>query len=150
RRIADKYLTDPITIEIEHKTMTVPNTEQHYINVPDQHKLDTLTRILEAEEGAAVLIFAHTKISTADLADKLQTRGYAAEAMHGDMTQAQREVVIRRLRAGQAEIVVATDVAARGLDVEHLSHVINYDIPYDPESYVHRIGRTGRAGREGT
>jgi ATP-dependent RNA helicase DeaD len=150
RRIADRYLNNPVTVEIEHKTLTVPTTEQRYIIVSEQNKLDTLTRILESEQGAAVLVFAHTKISTAELADKLQTRGFAAEAMHGDMSQAQREVVMRRLRAGQAEIVVATDVAARGLDIEHLSHVINYDIPYDPESYVHRIGRTGRAGREGT
>jgi ATP-dependent RNA helicase DeaD len=150
RRIADRYLKDPVTIDIEHKTLTVPTTEQRYIIVSEQNKLDTLTRILESEQGAAVLVFAHTKISTAELADRLQTRGFAAEAMHGDMSQAQREVVIRRLRSGQAEIVIATDVAARGLDVEHISHVINYDIPYDPESYVHRIGRTGRAGREGT
>lgn len=150
RRIADRYLNDPITIEIEHKTLTVPTVEQYYLNVTERNKLDTLTRILEAEQGAVVLIFALTKTSTAELADKLQTRGYAAEAMHGDMSQAQREVVIRRLRNGQAEIVVATDVAARGLDVEHITHVINFDIPYDPESYVHRIGRTGRAGRYGT
>lgn len=150
RRIADRYLQNPARIDIEHKALTVPTVVQRYINVSEQQKLDTLTRILESEEGASVLIFTHTKLNTAELADKLQTRGFAAEAMHGDMTQAQREIVIRRLRTRQSEVVVATDVAARGLDIDHITHVINYDIPYDPESYVHRIGRTARAGREGT
>lgn len=151
RRIADRYLKDPITVEIEHKTLTVPNTQQRYLIVTDQQKLNALTHVLETEAapGEAVLIFASTKIRTADLAEKLQARGYTAEAMHGDMNQPQRENVIRRLRSGQLEIVVATDVAARGWDVERISLVINYDIPYDSEAYVHRIGRTGRAGRAG-
>ena len=117
--------------------------------MPEKQKLDALTHLLETEAvpGEAILIFARTKIRTADLAESLQARGYAAEAMHGDMNQAQRETVMRRLRGGQVEMVVATDVAARGLDVEHIGHVINYDIPNDPEAYVHRIGRTARAGR---
>jgi ATP-dependent RNA helicase DeaD len=149
RSIAERYLHDPVTLEMEQKTLTVPTIEQRYINVSEQTKLDTLTHILEIEEVSAVLVFAHTKTGVAELAEKLQARGYAADALHGDMNQAQRETVVRRMRAGQAEIVVATDVAARGLDVEQISHVINYDTPYDSESYVHRIGRTGRAGRGG-
>jgi ATP-dependent RNA helicase DeaD len=152
KRIAEQYLRDPATVQIRHKTMTVPTVEQQYIQVPERQKLDGLTHILETEstgEGDAILIFARTKLGAADLTEKLQARGYAAESMHGDMNQAQRENVIRRMKAGQVEIVVATDVAARGLDVEHLSHVINYDMPNDPEAYVHRIGRTARAGRTG-
>jgi ATP-dependent RNA helicase DeaD len=151
RRIADKYLRSPASIDIEHKTMTVPTVEQSYIHVSENQKLEALTHLLETEAipGEAILIFARTKLRVAELAERLQARGYAAEAMHGDMNQVQRESVIRRLRAGQVEIVVATDVAARGLDVERIARVINYDIPYDPEAYVHRIGRTARAGRTG-
>ncbi len=151
RRIADKYLKNPVNVEIAHKTMTVPAIQQFYINVSDGMKLDVLTRLLETSMNPdeAVLIFDRTKIGAAEVTEKLQARGYAAEAMHGDMSQAQRESVIRRLRNGQVEIVVATDVAARGLDVERISSVINYDMPSDAEVYVHRIGRTGRAGRSG-
>ncbi|HSK75234.1 MAG TPA: DEAD/DEAH box helicase [Thermoanaerobaculia bacterium] len=150
RRIAERHLTNPVSIEIEHKTLTLPATEQRYLNVSPQQKLDALARILETEATDAVLIFTRTKNGAAEVAEKLQARGYAAEAMHGDMGQPQRESVIRRLKSGQVEIVVATDVAARGLDVERIRHVVNYDIPYDVEAYVHRIGRTGRAGRSGT
>ena len=151
RRIADRHLANPATVEIKHKTATVPTVEQHYVHVLEKQKVDALTQLLEAEavEDGAILIFVHTKVGAADLGEKLQARGYAAEAMHGDMNQAQRESVIRRMREGQIEIVVATDVAARGLDIENIGHVINYDIPNDPESYVHRIGRTARAGRAG-
>jgi ATP-dependent RNA helicase DeaD len=149
RRIAERHLRDPVSIEIEHRTLTVPATEQRYLHVAPQQKLDALARILETEPTEAVLIFTRTKTGAAELAERLEGRGYAAEAMHGDMNQAQRESVIRRLRAGQLEIVVATDVAARGLDVERISHVINFDVPNDVEAYVHRIGRTGRAGRSG-
>jgi ATP-dependent RNA helicase DeaD len=151
RRIADRYLKNPQNVEIEHKTLTVPTIKQFYVNVSEGQKADALTRLLEADStpGEAVLIFHRTKVGAADLTEKLQARGYAAEAMHGDMNQNQRETVIRRLRGGQVEIVVATDVAARGLDVERISTVVNYDMPSDTESYVHRIGRTGRAGREG-
>jgi ATP-dependent RNA helicase DeaD len=151
RRIAERYLQDPANVEIERKTLTVPTVEQRYINVSESQKPDLLTRLLEAEvnPGEAVLIFERTKVGAAQLTEKLQARGYAAEAMHGDMSQAQREAVLRRLRNGQLETLVATDVAARGLDVERIGLVVNYDMPNDPESYVHRIGRTGRAGREG-
>ncbi|HZI20838.1 MAG TPA: DEAD/DEAH box helicase [Pyrinomonadaceae bacterium] len=151
RRIAERHLREPAAVEIERKTLTVPTVGQHYINVSEGQKPDVLTRLLEAEAsaGEATLIFAKTKLGAAELTEKLQARGYAAEAMHGDMNQSGREAVIRRIRGGQVEIVVATDVAARGLDVERISLVVNYDMPNDVESYVHRIGRTGRAGRAG-
>jgi ATP-dependent RNA helicase DeaD len=151
RRIAERYLKNAVNIEIQQKTLTVPAVKQFYVNVSEGQKADALTRILEADSnaGEAVLIFHRTKIGAADLTVKLQARGYAAEAMHGDMNQNQRESVIKRLKNGQVEIVVATDVAARGLDVEQITSVVNYDMPSDTESYVHRIGRTGRAGREG-
>ncbi|MFN8446366.1 MAG: DEAD/DEAH box helicase [Caldilineaceae bacterium] len=151
RRIADQYLTNPVNVEIRRKTLTVPTVQQQYIFTSESQKLDLLTRLLETETvaGEAILIFARTKIGAADLVEKLQARGYAAESMHGDMNQAMRERVIRGMRNGQVEIVVATDVAARGLDVEHIGRVINYDLPGDTESYVHRIGRTARAGRSG-
>jgi len=151
RRIAERHLSEPAAVQTERKTLTVPTVEQRYINVSEGQKPDVLTRLLEAEAspGEAALIFAKTKLGAGELTEKLQARGYAAEAMHGDMSQVQREAVIRRVRGGQVEIVVATDVAARGLDVERISLVINYDVPNDVESYVHRIGRTGRAGRAG-
>jgi ATP-dependent RNA helicase DeaD len=149
RRIADRHLSDPVTVQSEHKTLTVPTVEQRYLHVAERQKLEALTRILDLEAPEAALIFVGTKLGAADVAERLQARGYEAEAMHGDMNQVQRESVIRRLREGQVEIVVATDVAARGLDVERISHVVNYDMPHDPESYVHRIGRTARAGRAG-
>jgi ATP-dependent RNA helicase DeaD len=148
-RIAQRHLVDPERIQVERKTVTAPDIEQRFINVSEGQKLETLTHILELEENEAVLIFRRTKNGAAELAERLEGRGFAAVAMHGDMKQAERESVIRRLRAGQAEIVVATDVAARGLDVEQIAHVINYDIPNDVEAYVHRVGRTGRAGRKG-
>lgn len=151
RRIADQYLNDPVNIETERKTMTVPTISQFYVNVAEGQKVDALTRILEADSspGEAVLIFHRTKVGADQLTEKLQARGYAAEAMHGDMNQNQREAVIKKLKNGQVEIDVATDVAARGLDVEQITTVVNYDMPGDTEVYVHRIGRTGRAGREG-
>ncbi len=151
RRIADQYLTKPVSVEIKHKTLTVPTVQQQYIYVSEKQKLDVLTRLLETEtvEGESILIFARTKIGAADLVEKLQARGYSAESMHGDMNQLMRERVIRGMKAGQVEIVVATDVAARGLDVDTIGRVINYDLPGDTESYVHRIGRTARAGRSG-
>jgi ATP-dependent RNA helicase DeaD len=150
RAIAARHLRAPETIAIETKTLTVPTVDQRYLNVSERQKLDALTRVLEVEEPEAVLVFARTKVGAAEVASRLQARGYAAEAMHGDMPQKDREAVIRRLRDGQVEIVIATDVAARGLDVERISHVINHDVPFDAESYLHRIGRTGRAGRAGT
>ena len=149
RRLAARYLKDPVAVVIQPQLVTVPATAQYYLNVSPLKKLEVLTQVLESEPSQAVLIFVRTKTGAADLAEQLQARGYAAEALHGDLGQSQRESIMRRLRNGELELLVATDVAARGLDVPHISHVINYDIPYDPEAYVHRIGRTGRAGRGG-
>ena len=148
-RIAKRHLKSPERVEIEHHKINAPAIEQRFLNVSEGQKLEVLTQILELEPAEAVLVFRRTKTGSADLAEKLEARGFAAVAMHGDMSQPLREAVIRRLRAGQVEIVVATDVAARGLDVEQIEHVVNYDVPYDVEAYVHRIGRTGRAGRSG-
>ncbi|WP_333629049.1 DEAD/DEAH box helicase [Stenotrophomonas cyclobalanopsidis] len=149
RRIAQTYLQDPVEVTIQAKTTTSANIRQRYWWVSGMHKLDALTRILEVEPFDAMIIFARTKAGTEELAGKLQARGLAAAAINGDMQQAQRERTIAMLKEGKLDILVATDVAARGLDVERISHVLNYDIPYDTESYVHRIGRTGRAGRSG-
>ena len=148
-RIAQRHLINPERVEIEHHAVTAPDIEQRFLNLAEGQKLEVLTQILELEEADAVLIFRRTKNGAAELAEKLGGRGFVAEAMHGDMKQAERESVIRGLRAGKIDIVVATDVAARGLDVEQITHVINYDVPNDVEAYVHRIGRTGRAGRSG-
>jgi len=149
KRIAKKHLNNPITVELSSKTHTADTIVQRYWPVQGVHKVDALTRILEAETTDAVIVFVRTKNATAELADKLAARGQRASALNGDMPQQQRETTVERLRNGRLDILVATDVAARGLDVERISHVINFDIPYDTESYVHRIGRTGRAGREG-
>src|SRR3954462_5045425 len=148
-RIAQRHLVKPERVEIEHHGLAAPDIEQRFLNVAEGQKLEVLTQMLELEEADAVLIFRRTKNGAAELAEKLGGRGFAAEPMHGDMKQAERETVIRKLRAGKIDIVVATDVAARGLDVEQITHVVNYDVPYDVEAYVHRIGRTGRAGRSG-
>jgi len=149
RRIAQNHLREPVEITIKSKTTTAAKTRQRYWLVSGMHKLDALTRILEAEPFDAMIIFTRTKVSTEELAERLQARGLAAAAINGDLAQAQRERAIQQLKDGKLDILVATDVAARGLDVDRISHVLNYDIPYDTESYVHRIGRTGRAGREG-
>jgi len=149
RHIAQTYLNNPVTVTISAKTTTAANIRQRYWWVSGLHKLDALTRILEVESFEAMIIFARTKAATEELAEKLQARGLAAAAINGDMPQTQRERTVGHLRDGRLDILVATDVAARGLDVERISHVLNYDIPYDTESYVHRIGRTGRAGRSG-
>jgi ATP-dependent RNA helicase DeaD len=149
RRIAQNHLHKPVEVTIKSKTSTASKIRQRYWIVSGMHKLDALTRILEAEPFDAMLVFARTKIATEELAQRLGARGFAAEALNGDIVQAQREKTVARLKDGQVDIVVATDVAARGLDVERVSHVVNYDVPHDPESYVHRIGRTGRAGRSG-
>ncbi|PPU75861.1 MULTISPECIES: DEAD/DEAH box helicase [Xanthomonas] len=149
RRIAQTYLKDPAEVTIAAKTTTSANIRQRYWWVSGLHKLDALTRILEVEPFDGMIIFARTKAGTEELAQKLQARGLAAAAINGDMQQAAREKTIAQLKDGKLDILVATDVAARGLDVERISHVLNYDIPYDTESYVHRIGRTGRAGRSG-
>ncbi|PLK47548.1 DEAD/DEAH box helicase [Uliginosibacterium sp. TH139] len=150
RRVAHKYLKSPQEIKIKASTSTVAAISQRYWQVRGVNKLDALTRILEVEETFdAAIIFVRTKIATEELADKLEARGYAAAAINGDMNQGMRERVIEQLKSGTLDILVATDVAARGIDVPRVSHVINYDIPYDTEAYVHRIGRTGRAGRTG-
>ena len=149
RRIAQTYLRDPIEIAIKNKTTTAPNIRQRYWYVSGVQKLDALTRILEAEPFDAMLVFMRTKQATEELAQKLQARGFAASAINGDMVQAQRERTIQQLKDGKIDILVATDVAARGLDVDRISHVLNFDIPHDTEGYVHRVGRTGRAGRSG-
>ncbi len=149
RRISKKYLKNPAEITVKSKTTTGANTRQRYLQVMGPHKLDALTRILEVEEYGGVLTFVRTKVATEDLAAKLRSRGHSAAAINGDIPQQQRERTIEALRDGKIDILVATDVAARGLDVERISLVVNYDIPHDTESYVHRIGRTGRAGRTG-
>ena len=149
RRIAKKYLNNPAEISVKAKTTTGENTRQRYLQVMGPHKLDAMTRILEVEEYDGVIAFVRTKMATEELADKLKSRGYRAAAINGDIPQQQRERTVEALRSGSIDVLVATDVAARGLDVERISLVVNYDIPHDTESYVHRIGRTGRAGRSG-
>ncbi|OHT80229.1 ATP-dependent RNA helicase [Mycobacteroides chelonae] len=150
RRLTKKYLHDPVEIKVEAKTSTAENITQRFIQVAGPRKMDALTRILEVETFEAMIVFVRTKQATEEVAEKLKARGFAAAAINGDINQAQRERTINALKSGTIDILVATDVAARGLDVERISHVLNYDIPHDTESYVHRIGRTGRAGRSGT
>ncbi|WP_242498183.1 DEAD/DEAH box helicase [Nocardioides glacieisoli] len=149
RRISKKYLEDPVEITVKNKTSTVSSITQRYLIVSYPQKVDALTRILEVENFEGMIVFVRTKNETETLAEKLRARGYSAMAINGDVAQVQRERTINQLKAGKLDILVATDVAARGLDVERISHVVNYDIPTDTESYVHRIGRTGRAGRSG-
>ena len=149
KRIAQRHLRQPVEIKIQSKTATVSTISQRYWQVTDVNKLDALTRMLEIEDFDAMLVFVRTKIATDELSEKLEARGYSCAALSGDVKQSVREKIVERLKSGSLDIVVATDVAARGLDVERISHVVNYDIPYDTETYIHRIGRTGRAGRKG-
>ncbi len=149
RRIAQKHLRQPREITIRSRTTTAARIRQRYWLVAGMHKLDALTRILEVEPFDAMLVFARTKQATVELAERLEARGFAAAALNGDILQAQRERTVAALKSGRIDILVATDVAARGLDVERIGHVVNFDVPYDSESYIHRIGRTGRAGRSG-
>ena len=149
RVLADKYMHDPQTVMVLEKQMTVASTEQRFYLVNEKDKLAALTRIFEVDEIGATLVFTRTRAGSGKLAADLIQRGYAAEALNGDLAQEARIHVLNRFRSGQVKVLVATDVAARGLDIEGISHVVNYDIPNDPEAYVHRIGRTGRAGREG-
>jgi ATP-dependent RNA helicase DeaD len=149
RRIAKKYLTDAAEITVKNKTTTSANTRQRYLVVSYPQKVDALTRILEVENFEGMIVFVRTKQVTEQLAERLRARGFSAAAINGDVVQKQRERTIDQLRDAKLDILVATDVAARGLDVERISHVVNFDIPTDTESYVHRVGRTGRAGREG-
>ncbi len=149
RKIAQQHLNNPEQVTIKVKEQTAETIRQRYWMVSGRNKIDALTRILEAEAFDGVIVFVRTKTATEELANKLEARGYAATALNGDIAQKQREATVNRLKKGHLDILVATDVAARGLDVQRISHVINYDIPHDTESYIHRIGRTGRAGREG-
>lgn len=149
RRLAGKYMRNPVSITIERETLTVPETEQRHYLLDEQSKVPALCRLLEVEDIKSALIFTRTKIGAAELADTLLSRGYPAEALHGDLSQDVRETVLRRFRRGQLIFLVATDVVARGVDIQDVSHVINFDMPNDAEDYVHRIGRTGRAGRAG-
>lgn len=149
RKITKRYLKDPKHVKIASKVSTASTIRQRYCQVAPHHKLEALTRILEVESFDGVIVFVRTKTATVELAEKLSARGYDVEPLNGDIPQNARERTVERLKKGQIDILVATDVVARGLDVERVSHVVNYDIPYDSESYVHRIGRTGRAGRQG-
>ncbi len=149
RKITSKYLHDAVEVKVKSKTATAENITQRYIQVAGPRKMDALTRVLEVEPFEAMIVFVRTKQATEEVAEKLRARGFSAAAINGDIAQVQRERTIAALKKGSIDILVATDVAARGLDVERISHVLNYDIPHDPESYVHRIGRTGRAGRSG-
>ncbi len=149
RKIAQQYLNNPEQVTIKVKTATAANIRQRYWFVSGVHKMDALTRILEAENFDGMIIFVRTKTATIEVAEKLEARGFSASAINGDMSQALRERAIDNLKSGKLDILIATDVAARGLDVDRITHVVNYDIPYDTESYIHRIGRTGRAGRTG-
>ncbi|WP_260853421.1 DEAD/DEAH box helicase [Kocuria palustris] len=149
RKIAQKYLRSPEEISVKAKTSTATNIRQRYLQVMGAHKLEAMTRLLEVEEHDGIIVFVRTKAATEEVAEKLRARGHAAAAINGDIPQQAREKSVEQLRSGKIDILVATDVAARGLDVERISLVVNYDIPHDTESYVHRIGRTGRAGRSG-
>lgn len=149
RRLSAKYLNDPEEVAVKKKTTTATNLTQRYMIVSYPQKVDALTRILEVENFDAMIVFTRTKNETETLAERLRARGHAAGAINGDVVQAQRERTVKQLKDGKLDILVATDVAARGLDVERITHVVNFDIPIDTESYVHRVGRTGRAGRTG-
>jgi ATP-dependent RNA helicase DeaD len=144
-----RYMREPERIRTETETATVPQIRQIAYEVSSRNKLDSLTRVLDAEDPASAIIFCRTKREVDEIAESLQARGYLAEPIHGDLSQRERDAALARFRQGQVELLIATDVAARGLDIPDVTHVINYDIPMDPESYIHRIGRTGRAGREG-
>lgn len=149
QKLAQKYMRDPETVAVQRERLTVPLIEQRYYMVYEENKLAALSRLLETEDLHSALIFTRTRTGSAELAEQLLERGYVADALHGELNQAAREAVLRRFRSGQLPILVATDVVARGVDISDVSHVFNFDIPYDPEDYVHRIGRTGRAGRSG-
>ncbi|GGJ78961.1 ATP-dependent RNA helicase DeaD [Anoxybacillus voinovskiensis] len=149
RRIAERFMNNPHLVKVKAKEMTVPNIEQYYLEVQEKKKFDILTRLLDIQAPELAIVFGRTKRRVDELAEALNLRGYAAEGIHGDLSQAKRLSVLRKFKEGSIEILVATDVAARGLDISGVTHVYNFDIPQDPESYVHRIGRTGRAGKTG-
>jgi len=149
RAIAERFMTEPETIRVKAKEMTVSNIEQYFVKVHEREKFDVLSRLLDVHSPELAIIFGRTKRRVDELANALSVRGYQAEGIHGDLSQAKRLTVLKRFKEGKVDVLVATDVAARGLDISGVTHVYNYDIPQDPESYVHRIGRTGRAGKEG-
>ena len=149
RKIAEKFMKEPVTVKIKSKAMTVDNIEQHFVKVQDREKFDVLTRLLNVQKPKLAIVFARTKRRVDEVAQALNVRGYSAEGIHGDLTQSKRMSVLRQFKNQTLEILVATDVAARGLDISGVTHVYNFDVPQDPESYVHRIGRTGRAGEKG-
>jgi ATP-dependent RNA helicase DeaD len=149
QHLARQYMQDPVVITIKSKEMTVPDTEQYYIELQERQKFDVLCRLLDIQSPDLAIVFGRTKRRVDEVFEALNTRGYSAEGLHGDLTQAKRDSVLHHFRAGTTQILVATDVAARGLDISGVTHVYNFDIPQDPEGYVHRIGRTGRAGKAG-
>ncbi|CAM4074032.1 DEAD/DEAH box helicase [Lederbergia lenta] len=149
RRIASRFMKDPEVVKVEAKEMTVPLIEQFFVKVPEREKFDVLSRLIDVHSPELAIVFGRTKRRVDELANALTLRGYTAEGIHGDLTQAKRMSVLKKFKDGKVDVLVATDVAARGLDISGVTHVYNYDIPQDPESYVHRIGRTGRAGKEG-
>ncbi|SDC43838.1 DEAD/DEAH box helicase [Shouchella lonarensis] len=149
RKLSRKYMVKPTTVTINKGEVTAPLIHQLYYKVLERNKIDSLCRIIDSDDVELGILFCRTKKGVAELTEALQARGYLVDGLHGDLTQSQRDVVMKRFREASIEFLIATDVAARGIDVENVSHVINYDIPQDPESYVHRIGRTGRAGRKG-
>lgn len=149
KRVANQHLRSPVHVRIESSQTTVESIEQRFVQVSQHNKLEALVRVLEVENTEGIIIFVRTRNSCVELAEKLEARGYASSPLHGDMNQQARERAVEQLKRGKLDILIATDVAARGLDVERIGHVVNYDIPYDAEAYVHRIGRTGRAGRTG-
>ncbi|NLY54880.1 MAG: DEAD/DEAH box helicase [Firmicutes bacterium] len=149
QELAQRFMNDPEYIDVTPKEVTVPNMQQYYIEVQEQHKFDVFCRLLDMHSPERAIVFGRTKRRVDELAEGLNKRGYSAEGIHGDLTQAKRDTVMRHFKEGLTEILVATDVAARGLDISGVTHVYNFDLPQDPESYVHRIGRTGRAGQPG-
>ncbi|GKU84651.1 DEAD/DEAH box helicase [Niallia sp. NCCP-28] len=149
RRMAERFMKEPQIVKVKAKEMTVPLIEQYYIETQEKTKFDILTRLLDIQSPELAIIFGRTKRRVDELSEALNLRGYTAEGIHGDLSQAKRMSVLRKFKEGSIEVLVATDVAARGLDISGVTHVYNFDIPQDPESYVHRIGRTGRAGKEG-
>ncbi|WP_110112015.1 DEAD/DEAH box helicase [Bacillus sp. CGMCC 1.16541] len=149
RRIAEKFMSEPKLVKVKAKEVTVPNIQQYYLEVHEKRKFDVLTRLLDIQSPELAIIFGRTKRRVDELSEALNLRGYAAEGIHGDLSQAKRLSVLRQFKEGSIDVLVATDVAARGLDISGVTHVYNFDVPQDPESYVHRIGRTGRAGKTG-
>ena len=147
--LARRFMKDPLMISVKSKEVTVPNTEQYYVEVEEKQKFDVLCRMLDIQSPDLAIVFGRTKRRVDELYEALNKRGYSAEGIHGDLTQAKRDSVMRQFKQGGIDVLVATDVAARGLDISGVTHVYNFDIPQDPEGYVHRVGRTGRAGKSG-